>query len=65
MSGSFKSIIEIKARHKPNVRSLSGSALISDVHIQLFKRKVRFPGALGRAPGRLSIQELQVGDYVR
>jgi hypothetical protein len=40
---------EIKARHKPNVRSLSGSALISDVHIQLFKRKRRFPGRAGES----------------
>jgi len=47
--GTLKSTIEIKARHKPNVRSLSGSALISDVHIQLFKRKRRFPGRAGES----------------
>ena len=47
--GPLKSTIEIKARHKPNVRSLSGSALIYGVHTQLLKRKRMFPGRAGES----------------
>ena len=46
---------------------LSDSALISGVHIQLFKRKHRFPGRAGESARArfVNSQELQVSDYVR